>query len=83
MKATPLLGFLRSLNVEQQNQFAASVGTTRVYLYQLAGQANPNPRLALAKALVEESQRWAPRVMTRALTYDDLLVGNTEADQPS
>jgi hypothetical protein len=72
---TPLLRFLRALNVEQQTAFAESVGTTRVYLYQLAAQPAPNPRLRLALALVNESKRVGKKVMQSPLTLDDLLVG--------
>ena len=75
MKVTPLLRFLRALTVEQQNLFAAEVGTTRVYLYQLAGQPHPNPKLQLAMALVAASKKWGKRVMAEPLTYEDLLIG--------
>lgn len=34
---TPLLGFVRALEPDQRSAFAAEVGTTVVYLYQLAG----------------------------------------------
>lgn len=40
---TPLLRFLRALTKEQREAFAAAVGTTTVYLYQLAAQPEPNP----------------------------------------
>lgn len=82
-KITPLLGFLRALNVEQQTLFADAVGTTRVYLYQLAGQPHPNPRLRLALAIVSESKRIAKRHMTRALALEDLLVGTDEDPFPN
>lgn len=72
---TPLLRFLRALTVEQQTAFAESVGTTRVYLYQLAAQPSPNPRLKLAMALVTESKRLGKKVMQAPLTLEDLLVG--------
>ena len=74
-KVTPLLRFLRALTVEQQNAFAESVGTTRNYLYQLAAQAEPNPRLRMAMLIRDESRGWAKRVMTEPLTLDDLLTG--------
>lgn len=72
---TPLLRFLRSLTKPQQEAFAAAVGTTRVYLYQLAATQHPNPRLQLALAIRNESRVWAKRVMTEPLTLEDLLVG--------
>lgn len=80
MKATPLLGFLRALTVEQQKDFADSVGTTRVYLYQLAAQPAPNPRLKMALAIAEESKKWHRRVMAPVLTLEDLLVGVPESE---
>lgn len=72
---TPLLRFLRSLTKPQQEAFAAAVGTTRVYLYQLAATQYPNPRLRLTLAIRNESRVWAKRVMTEPLTLEDLLVG--------
>ncbi len=72
---TPLLRFLRSMTAEQRKLFAAAVGTTTVYLYQLAGQPSPNPRLAMALAIRDESRRLAKRLMTAPLTLEDLLVG--------
>ena len=75
---TPLLRFLRALTVEQQTLFAESVGTTRVYLYQLAAQPEPNPRLRLALAIAEESKKWHKRVMAPTLSLDDLLIGVPE-----
>lgn len=80
--ATPLLGFLRALTVEQQKMFADAVGTTRVYLYQLAAQPEPNPRLRLALAIAEESKKWHKRVMAPTLSLDDLLVGVPENEPP-
>lgn len=79
-RSTPLLGFLRALTVEQQTLLAQSVGTTRVYLYQLAAQPAPNPKLRFALALVAESKKYALKAMTRELTLDDLLVGTGEPE---
>lgn len=79
--ATPLLGFLRALQPDQRKTFAAECGTTVVYLYQLAGQAHPNPKLQMAKALVEASARYASKAMARPLSYEDLLEG-TSSEPP-
>lgn len=78
-KATPLLRFLRAFTVEEQKAIAIASGTTRGYLYQLAGNVNPNPRLRLAMNLVVQSKIWGPKAMAKLLTLEDLLVG-TEAD---
>lgn len=74
-KVTPLLRFMRAMTKEQNEEFAASVGTTRVYLYQLAAQPEPNPRLRLALAIRAQSLRLSKRVMAEPLTLEDLLVG--------
>jgi hypothetical protein len=78
--ATPLLGFLRALTIEQRKAFAAEVGTTVVYLYQMATNEEPNPKLRMAKRIVETSARYAGKTMTRPLGYDDLLVGARDLD---
>lgn len=77
---TPLLRFLRAMSKDQREAFAATVGTTTTYLYQLAAQPNPNPRLKLALALREESRRISKRVMAEPLTLEDLLVGNPDSE---
>lgn len=77
---TPLLRFLRALSKEQREIFAAAVGTTTTYLYQLAAQPEPNPRLKMALAIREESRRLAKRVMTEPLTLEDLLVGSPTSE---
>lgn len=74
-RVTPMLRFMRAMTKEQQEAFAAAVGTTRVYLYQLAGQEEPNPRLRLALNIVKESHRIHKRLMTQPLELEDLLVG--------
>lgn len=74
-KVTPLLGFLRALSKDQREAFAAAVGTTTVYLYQLAAQTEPNPRLRLALAITHESRRIAHKVKATPLTLEDLLAG--------
>lgn len=74
-RATPLLGLLRALEPEDRAALAADVGTTVVYLYQLAGQPFPNPKLRMAKAIVEHSRRYARKALTKPLSYEDLLIG--------
>lgn len=74
-KVTPMLRFLRALTKDQREAFAAAVGTTTVYLYQLAAQPEPNPRLQLALAITKESRRIAHKAATTPLTLEDLLVG--------
>lgn len=74
---TPLLAFLRSLTPEQREAFAAHVGTTTGYLYQIAAQQKPNPRLRLALAIVSETKRIAPRLKTPVLSLEDLPIGPT------
>jgi hypothetical protein len=79
---TPLLKFLRALNTEDRNNLAKEVGSTSIYLYQLAAHPNPNPTLRLAKALCERSVAYSkkmPSVMrVPPLTYEQLLVGAQE-----
>ena len=70
-----MLRFLRALTKPQQEKFAATVGTTRTYLYQLAAQPNPNPNLQMALAIRRESERIAKEVMTEPLSLEDLLIG--------
>lgn len=84
----PLLRFIRALkNAEGEtdtkfsNQFLVALTptngkkTTLGYLYQLAGREIPNPTLRLAKAIVEQSRVFGPRINARPLTYEDLLIG--------
>lgn len=77
---TPLLAFIRALDADQRKSFAEEVGTTTVYLYQLAGQPWPNPKLRMAKRIVEISARYAGKAMARPLSYEDLLVGTSNDD---
>lgn len=85
---TPLLRFIRALKDAEKDtatkffdQFLAALTptngkkTTKTYLYQLAGNELPNPTLRLAKAIVEQSRVFGPRINARPLTYEDLLVG--------
>lgn len=77
-KVTPLLSFLRALEIDQRKSFAEELGTTTVYLYQLAGQPWPNPKLRFAKRLVELSARYASKARCRPLSYEDLLDGTSD-----
>lgn len=74
----PLLRFLRSMTKEQREAFAAATGTTVVYLYQLAGSANPNPALQLAHRIVKESNLHADGRIT-ARVYDATVEERREA----
>ena len=91
---TPLLRFIRALKTAENDtgtdfftlflkSLTATHGkpTTKVYLYQLAGNPLPNPTLRLAKAIVEQSRVLGPRVNERPLTYEDLLVGKLKDPQ--
>lgn len=75
---TPLLAFLRALEPDQRKAFAEELGTTVVYLYQLAGQPWPNPKLRFAKRLVELSARYASKALCRPLSFEDLLQGTSD-----
>ena len=84
-KITPLLRFLRSFPTKSERiAFATAAGTTEFYLYQIAAQPAPNPRLRLALAIVRESKRLSKRYMTPPLTLEDLLEGTGDegADVP-
>ena len=85
---TPLLRFIRALRDAEKvtdtkflEQFLTALTptngkkTTKTYLYQLAGNELPNPTLRLAKAIVEQSRVFGPRIDARPLTYEDLLIG--------
>jgi hypothetical protein len=78
---TPLLRFIRALKAAESETgtdfrslfikaLTATHGkpTTAGYLYQLAGKSLPNPTLRLAKAIVEQSRVFGPRVNERPLT---------------
>ena len=84
----PLLRFIRALQsagreteTKMFDQFLVALTptngkkTTKTYLYQLAGNELPNPTLRLAKAIVEQSRVFGPRIGARPLAYEDLLVG--------
>lgn len=83
-KITPLLRFLRAFpGKSERKAFAQLCETTELYLYQIAAQPYPNPRLRLALALVRESKRMAKKLMTEPLTLEDLLVGTgDESERP-
>ena len=84
----PLLRFIRSLKTSDKEcatknyelfvdglKHASGKERTGHYLYQLSGKAVPNPTLRLAKAIVEQTRIFAPRVSERPLSYEDLLIG--------
>ena len=51
-KITPLLRFLRAFPTKSERKaFAEAVGTTELYLYQIAAQECVDPMRALAEAL--------------------------------
>lgn len=76
-KVTPLLRFLRAMEPNERSAFASAVGTTTIYLYQLAANPEPNPRLRLALAITEQSHLRAEALKTEPLDLEDLLVGAT------
>lgn len=81
---TPLLRMLRALSPEQRSALADACGTTVVYLYQLATQPHPNPRLRLAQALVHEAKGLRRRrVGIDPLTFDALLIGTSDEPAPA
>ena len=71
--ATPLLLILRALeNDARRDEFAALAGTSRMYLYQLAGCHNQSCRSRLAQAIEDASVKMAekygsPKITTREL----------------
>lgn len=83
---TPLLRFLRALNADDRAAFCEACDVKLLYLYQVAAKEEPNPTLRLAKALVDNSRVFAkkiPKVLkVGPLTYDDLLVGAREIEEP-
>ena len=75
----PLLRFLRALDPDEKEAFAEVVGTSLLYLQQMAGQPSPNPALRLAMAMEAESHRLARLLGTDALSLPDLLIGRIKA----
>lgn len=74
-RPTPLLQFLRALSKDQREAVAAACGTTTIYLYQLAAEKHPNPRVRLALAICAESRRLSRKIHSPPLTVNDLLIG--------
>jgi hypothetical protein len=69
---------------EQREQVAAACGTTTLYLYQLAAEKHPNPRVRLALSICAESRRLSRKIHAPPLTVSDLLVGPaTDEDPPT
>jgi len=79
---TPLLQFLRALTKDQREAVAAACGTTTIYLYQLAAEKHPNPRVRLALSICAESRRLSRKIHSPPLTLPDLLVGTGKDDDP-
>lgn len=77
---TPLLQFIRALSKDQREAVAAACGTTTHYLYQLAAEKHPNPRVRLALAICAESRRLSRKIHSPPLALTDLLVGAPDPD---
>lgn len=75
----PLLRFLRALDLDEKEAFAAAVGTSLQYLQQMVGQPAPNPALRLAMAMEAESHRLGRLLGTDPLSLPDLLIGRVKA----
>ena len=81
MMEPPLLRYLRALgSVDQKEAFAAQVGTTLQYLYQMVAQPAPNPALRLALAIEAETFRTYRRFNTDPVKLTDLLIGKTKLE---
>lgn len=70
---TPLLAILRALETdERRDEFATLAGTTRAYLYQLAGCSRITCRAALADAIARASVEIAKKYKTEPITMETL-----------
>lgn len=70
---TPLLALLRDLETDdKRNEFAMLAGTTRVYLYQLAGCNTQACRSRLAKSIADASVAMHERYGTQAISMETL-----------
>jgi len=70
---TPLLTILRALeNDARRDEFAALAGTSRMYLYQLAGCHNQSCRSTLAGAIEDASVKMHTKYGTPKITMREL-----------
>ena len=70
---TPLLEILRALDTDdKRDEFAALAGTSRIYLYQLAGCHRDSCRAALASQIAAASRAMAEKYQTPIITMEQL-----------
>ena len=70
---TPLLEILRKLDTDdKRDEFAALSGTSRIYLYQLAGCHRDSCRAALASQIAAASRAMAEKYQTPIITMEQL-----------
>lgn len=70
---TPLLAILRALATdERRDEFAALAGTSRMYLYQLAGCHNKSCRSLLAQDIADASVKMAKRYGSPVISVREL-----------
>ena len=70
---TPLLAILREMETDdRRDEFAALAGTTRLYLYQLAGCNRKSCRADLAQRIAAASVVMADKYGTQVVTLDTL-----------
>ena len=81
MYEPPLLRFLRMLDGDEKEAFAKAVGTTYYYIFQLVGQAEPNPTLKLALAIEAETHRLGRQLGIEPVSLSDLLIGRIKTKQ--
>jgi len=81
MVEPPLLRFLRALDSDEKEAFAAACGTTLLYLQQMVGNPAPNPTLKLAFAIESESHRFGRIHGIPGVSLQDLLIGRIKTKQ--
>ncbi len=70
---TPLLGILRALETDaKRDEFAKLAGTSRLYLYQLAGCHNRSCRSSLAMAIAKASMEMHKKYQCGVVTMEIL-----------
>lgn len=70
---TPLLTILRELeNDARRDEFAALAGTSRLYLYQLAGCHVGSCRMQLGKKIADASVKMHSKYGSSVITLDQL-----------